>query len=76
MNRNPIHAIIKRRQKTTIPEIILTCGTKDDMYERNMDAIKEFEKHGVNYDWFPIEEGAHDYKCFDQGLRYAFERMV
>lgn len=74
VHRNPIAAIVASNTEA-LPEIIMTCGTKDVLYERNTDALRLFDKHGVVYDWFPIEEGIHDYQCFDKGLRYAFERL-
>jgi len=73
-HRNPLAAIVAS-DVHALPEIIMTCGTKDELYERNMEARRLFEKHGVVYDWFPIENGIHDYQCFDAGLRYAFKRL-
>ena len=73
-NRNPIAAVIARKE-AQMPKIIITCGTKDELYERNVAAIKQFGEHGVAYDWCPIDGGVHDYKCFDEGLRYAFGVM-
>jgi len=70
--RNPIAAIVNSK---VVPELIMTCGTKDELYERNLDAIRQFSEYGVVYDWFPIEDGLHDYEAFDAGLRYAFKRL-
>lgn len=72
--RNPIAAIINCKVDI-VPELIMTCGTKDELYERNIDAIRQFCKYGVEYDWLPIEDGLHDYESFDAGLRYAFEML-
>lgn len=72
--RNPIAAIINCNTEM-VPEIILTCGTKDELYERNLNAIREFGKHGVLCDWLPVEGGLHDYEAFDVGLRYAFKML-
>ncbi len=73
-NRNPIAAIINCKLDT-VPEIIMTCGTKDKLYERNLDALRVFCKYGVECDWIPIEGGIHDYESFDAGLRYAFKML-
>ncbi len=72
IQRNPVAAIIG---SVGIPKLIMTCGTKDELYERNIDAIRMFDKHCVAYDWLPIDGGVHDYKCFDEGLRYAFKKL-
>lgn len=73
-SRNPIEAII-RCKADVAPTVIMTCGTKDELYERNIDAIRQFEKYGVAHEWFSIEGGSHDFKCFDEGLRYAFKML-
>lgn len=73
-HRNPIYAIINCNTDI-VPELILTCGTQDELYCRNLDAIGEFCKHGIMYDWFPVEGGIHDYEAFDAGLRYAFKML-
>lgn len=71
-NRNPVAAIADCKN---IPELVLTCGTEDELYPRNLIVLQTLYKKGVSYDWLPIEGGAHDYKAFDAGLRYAFETM-
>lgn len=73
--RNPVAAVIRSNETADIPGIIITCGNKDELYERNINAIREFDKHGVKLDWFSIEEGKHDKECFDIGLRYALKRL-
>ena len=72
--RNPIAAIING-DADDMPEIIMTCGTKDELYARNHDALSAFNQNDVAYKWFPIEEGMHDYDVFDAGLRWAFQRL-
>lgn len=72
--RNPIAAIMDCHANG-VPKLIITCGIRDLLYERNLTAIQKFAGCGIEYDWFPIEEGAHDYKCFDVGLRYAFQKL-
>lgn len=74
IHRNPLAAIVKGEVDTKSP-IIMTCGTKDELYERNMDAIKQFHQAGIVCDWHPIEAGIHDYECFDKGFRYAFKQL-
>ena len=70
--RNPVAAIIDCNADV-VPELIITCGTKDELYERNLDVINRFRQYDIKYDWFPVEEGIHDYKAFDAGLRYALK---
>ena len=74
--RNPVAAIIDCNcNEDVVPELIITCGTKDELYARNLDVLRTFCKYGVAYDWLPIEGGIHDYKSFDAGLRYAFKML-
>lgn len=67
--RNPIAAIIKSNEENDLPKIILTCGTEDPLFERNVDAIQTLDKHGIEYEWFPIEGGVHDDECFWEGMK-------
>ena len=53
----------------------MTCGTKAVLFERILEAIRQFGTCSVGYDWFPIEGGLHDYKPFDAGLRYALQTL-
>lgn len=71
--RNPVAAIVN--SKAIVPELIMTCGTKDELYERNLDVISVFCKHDITYDWFPVEGGLHDYEAFDTGLKYALKML-
>ena len=72
--RNPVAAIADCKNNE-LPELILTCGTEDELYSRNLAVLETLDKKGASYDWYPIKGGAHDYKAFDVGLRYAFEIM-
>lgn len=62
-------------QKEIISKLIMTCGTKAVLFERILEAIRQFGTCSVGYDWFPIEGGLHDYKPFDAGLRYALQTL-
>lgn len=53
----------------------MTCGTKDGLFERNEKVLEVLNKNSIAYDWYSVEGGEHDYECFDEGLRYAFERL-
>lgn len=75
IERNAIAAITWCSENYDLPEIILTCGSKDLLYERNLAAIREFNSKGISYDWCPIDGGIHDYSCFDEGVRYAFKMI-
>ena len=72
--RNPVKNILLCKADVA-SKVILTCGTEDLLFERNVNVIREFDKNKMTYDWFPIEGGRHNYECFDKGLKYAFEMM-
>lgn len=72
--RNPVAAIADCKNNE-LPKFILTCGTEDELYSRNLAVLETLDKKGASYDWYPIKEGVHDYKAFDVGLRYVFETM-
>lgn len=74
IHRNPVAAIVDCGADV-MPELIITCGTKDVLFSRNLDVLGTLFKNGFAFDWFPIEGGVHDYKAFDEGLRYAFEML-
>lgn len=73
-HRNPIAAVVKCKN-VELPELILTCGTEDELYSRNLIVLETLDKMGVSYEWYPSKGGAHDYKAFNDGLRYAFDTM-
>lgn len=71
--RNPVGAVL--RKGAEVPEIIMTCGTKDMLCSRNAAVLQRFDKYKVNYVWRPVEGGLHNYTCFDEGLRYALKML-
>lgn len=81
ISRNPIAAVIHSSSLGRLPNIIVTCGKEDMLYKRNLEMLKLFDDNKINYDWREIEStrdtevGKHSYKCFSEGLRYAFEKV-
>ena len=75
IERNAVAAIVWCSENYNLPEIILTCGSKDPLYERNLTAIRKFDSKGIEYDWCPLDGGVHDYSCFDEGLKYVFKMI-
>lgn len=73
--RNPVASVKWANENFALPEIIIVCGTKDPLFGRNLDLIQRFGEYNVEFDWYPIDGGAHDYRCFDEGLRYALKMM-
>lgn len=73
--RNPISSVVSSNKMYKLPEIIVTCGTKDLLFERNVDMISRFNENKISYKWYPIYEGGHDYKCFDEAIKYTFEMI-
>ena len=73
--RNPFAAITKIKDEDSKPQIIITCGTEDMLYIRNEKAVQCIRENGLECDFYPIENGLHDYECFKKGLNYAMNKV-
>lgn len=57
------------------PIFIITCGTKDWLYDRNLLFAEKLKEQGIVYDFYSIPDGDHDAECFKMGLWAAMERL-
>lgn len=53
-------------------KIILTCGTKDHLYQHNKKFEMFLKDNSVNYQFIEYKEGKHDWTCFSQ----AFDEII
>ncbi|AMY06330.1 tributyrin esterase [Staphylococcus condimenti] len=56
----------------TIPELLIMCGTEDDLYQDNLDFIHFLDEKKVPYQ-FVDGPGIHDYAYWDKAIKYALE---
>lgn len=72
--RNPVKAAVTfLGRNNNAPLVILTCGTEDPLYERNMKAVSAMLGNNIKINWMAIKNGKHDYFSFEKGIRYAIE---
>ena len=57
------------------PEILITCGTDDQMFSRNELLVDKLKKHQIRYEPIWLKEGKHDSDCFRDGLWRAAKRV-
>ncbi len=62
----------RRRDK---PVIVVTCGTKDWLYPRNMEFVKELERREIEHQFYSIDKGEHESDCFQKGLWKAIDYL-
>lgn len=72
--KNAGYAVSLLNGKGNAPFFILSCGTQDWLYPRNIAFIQGLKESGIDHEFISIEDGNHDYKCFREGLWRAFEK--
>lgn len=56
--------------------LLITCGTKDPMLSRNELLVDQLGRHKIRYDQIWLRGGAHDDRCFMEGLWQAAEKIL
>lgn len=75
-NEKNVFAALSQYNREDNPcEFILTCGTKDWLYSRNLDFIEKLKEQGISHRFIPVQDGDHESECFREGLWEAFENM-
>lgn len=72
-SRNVEAAISAHNVTDTLPTIILTCGTEDMLYPRNIRILNMLATNKISYKWEVFEGEDHLYPCFDKGLGFILE---
>ncbi|RIM10050.1 esterase family protein, partial [Staphylococcus cohnii] len=62
-------------QNKAIPELLIMCGTEDELHEDNQQFIKYLDEKSVPYQ-FEDGPGEHDYAYWDQSIKRAIEWFV
>lgn len=55
-----------------IPELLIMCGTEDDLYQDNRDFISYLDDKKIAYQ-FEDGPGKHDYAYWDKAIEYALD---
>ena len=76
MDRNALAAIRLFKEQNKMPQLVITCGIKDWLYQRNLDLVKALDDSGINYVFNQIQGGGHDEDCFKIGLWNAMEQFA
>lgn len=58
-----------------IPEILMMCGTEDDLYQSNLDFWDYLEKHHIPCG-FVSNAGGHDYDYWDKAIKMVIKTFV
>lgn len=78
VHRNP-EAIIEQldtEKREELPTIILTCATRDIWCSTTQRVKKALLEKEIPFYYLEIENGEHDFKEFDQGFRFAFDKIT
>ena len=66
-NFDPYYLVDKAIEKNIdLPELLIMCGTEDELYKGNLDFINYLDKN-VQYD-FIKSPGKHDYAFWDKAI--------
>lgn len=63
------------QQHKAIPELLIMCGTEDELYEDNKKFINYLDEKQVSY-LFEDGPGAHDYAYWDYAIKRAIQWFV
>lgn len=77
VKRNP-SAILRAtnvNEKMKIPQIVMTCATKDIWCSTTRRMKTIMEEVGIPFYYNESIDGEHDFVEFDKGFRYAFQKI-
>ncbi|GGG94328.1 esterase family protein [Staphylococcus pragensis] len=73
---DPYHLVDQAvNNKQDLPELLIMCGTEDELYQDNLDFIKYLDDKGINYD-FRESPGKHDYAYWDKAIKEVIETFT
>lgn len=64
------------RENGVIPELYQACGTKDFLYEMNLDAKRRLEKMGAKLTWSETEGAMHNWDYWDKEIQKILDWMM
>lgn len=74
---NPTEDLFYLAKKTPIilPEIYITCGTEDFLFNDNLNFSKHLSSLGIKHD-FECWEGDHEWSFWDESIRQFLDNVV
>ena len=75
-DRNAEAALALSDRRGEQASLVLTCGTKDWLYSRNLAFLKALDQWKTDYMFYSLENGGHDAESFKKGLWKAAEYVV
>ncbi len=75
--KNDVDALVEGlvKAKKPVPDIFLSCGTEDSLYEPNLKLHKHLTDLGVQHRWVPAP-GAHSWDFWDEHLKEALDTFL
>ncbi|MCI2774044.1 alpha/beta hydrolase [Staphylococcus petrasii] len=58
-----------------LPELLIMCGTEDELYPQNLEFIKYLDEKGIQYN-FKESPGIHDYAYWDKAIKETIEQFT
>ncbi|AJP23888.1 tributyrin esterase [Staphylococcus epidermidis Scl25] len=58
-----------------LPQLYITCGTEDELYQGNIDFVNYLDEKGIPYQ-FKKAPGNHDYAFWDKAIEDVIDRFT
>lgn len=75
-DRDVIALFEKTQDRTSLPRLYQSCGTKDYLYGMNKLFYKEMTRLGARIQWRETEGLAHEWDFWDQEIRYLLDTWL
>ncbi|HJE01114.1 putative tributyrin esterase [Staphylococcus auricularis] len=73
---DPYHLVDEALEHNqSIPQLLIMCGTEDELYEDNQQFLRYLDEKGVNYQ-FEDGPGEHDYAYWDRAIERAIQWLT
>lgn len=73
IERNALEAVKLFEERSESPFFVITCGTEDWLYSRNMEFVNILDEMKIGYRFFAIKGEGHEANCFKTGLWKSIE---
>ena len=71
-NPDNIYYLADTCDKKALPELLITCGMQDYLYEENLDFRAHLKSLDIPFTWKEWD-GVHDWKFWDESIKLAVE---
>ena len=73
-NPNNLYYLADTCDKAALPEILITCGKQDYLYQENVLLRNHLSKLDIPFTWKEWD-GIHDWKFWDESIKLALEEF-